>query len=309
MLSIENKKDIFTKYIELGSFGLPIEEFVEIVFLNFYEEINNELASVEQIPTTEVWETLNKAVTEFDLDHPILKILDNHPFFRQIIGPEYSMFNRYPKVYDYLFNQWDITHLDEINIGIIGAGYGQEIITTLFYVEQMLQRTNKTGKNYHVTVLSQNNRIFQKLRHGMLYPKTTINHYFKNSMNVYFEEQKEDVFSFSRNFTQKVTFQDFDLLHVDKSPIQDAAFDLLLIHNVIQYLTLNIEVQTLKAKLVKIFRYMDLVTKPEAIISIINEVSKPNTHISEVCDSFAGNLSSYHKHQWGKATIYIKKGY
>ncbi|MBK1989640.1 hypothetical protein A0J48_019230 [Sphaerospermopsis aphanizomenoides BCCUSP55] len=259
-LTWTEKKNIFFKFIELGAIGLTIDEFVDLIFLNFHQEIEQHLVLISQnfsfSSDTAVWLELNNLIERSDFDHPFILALHRDKFLREIGGSEYSILNRYPEVYAHIIGDklvkqiQDNFHiyresqqLQKICIGIIGTSYGQELITVLKLVNQQLTKSKflpeTVDKIIEIDVFNKPNIVFEKLTSNIMYPQEVLMRYLdRQFLEHYFLEVAPGVLVFSNLLKQQVKFNNLDLLSLDDVNAVNhlEKYDLLLVHNVLQYL-------------------------------------------------------------------------
>lgn len=282
----EKRREIITKFAELGAMMLPVEEFMHIVFLNFHAEIEAELFTIaeqHQIePKNEIWSIFEQAVDQCDFDHPILQAVFSNTLIRQLIGPEYTIFNRYPKVYEYLLRK---KPAGEFNIAVIGCSYGQEIMSMLKCLhEEMAKNPDFSPK---IDIFNKPTSIFQKVQTNIRYPESVLKkHLTPQQLAVDFTVDEHGSLHFSEAFYQRMGFYELDLFDVPHEPNSTKQYDLLMIHNVLQYLepSEGQDISIFQQQAEAAFQWIVQQVKPSGMVSIINESKKPNDFVAELQD-------------------------
>jgi chemotaxis methyl-accepting protein methylase len=315
----EYLKLTFKRFVELGALTLSVQEFVDIVFPNFSNEINAEFLKIaKEFNATDICSGINDLIDRNEFDHPLILALHKNQLFREIVGPEYSFINRYPKVFEKIYSEVlpsmaiaskqiaaSTFPSTDISIALIGSSYGQELITTLKYLFPYLSKPEKLQtQRLTIDILSKPNIIFEKLRNNaILYPKSIIHKYMsQEEVNFYFIEADSENLSFSDFICQNVKFLELDLLDENNLESCDREkYNLILLHNVIQYL----EPQT-GDTLDFVCRFLDWILKQGGTISIINESKIVNNHIAEPFEQLYQLSGNYSRQVVDNASLYKK---
>jgi chemotaxis methyl-accepting protein methylase len=315
----EYLKLTFKRFVELGALTLSVEEFVDIVFPTFSNEINAEFLKIaKEFNATDICSEINDLIDQNEFDHPLIVALHKNQLFREIIGPEYSFINRYPKVFEKIYSevlpsmaiaskQLDASTFSptDISIALIGSSYGQELITTLKYLFPYLSKPEKLQtQRLTIDILSKPNIIFEKLRNNaILYPKSIIHQCMsQKEVNFYFAEADSENLSFSDFIYQNVEFLELDLLDEDNLESREhKKYNLILLHNVIQYLEPQ-EGDTLDF----ICRFLDRILKQSGKISIINESKVINNHVAKPFEQLYQLSGNYSRQVVDNAFLYKK---
>ncbi|MBE9229732.1 hypothetical protein IQ264_30475 [Phormidium sp. LEGE 05292] len=322
LVSQEYKKLVFKSFVQIGALTLSVEEFIDIVFPNFANEIESEILKIaESLQIADVWVNIKNIIDANEFEHPLMIALYKNELLREIIGPEYSFIDRYPKVYDRIFreilpyliekfntnkeNADDSTYL---SIGLIGASYGQELITILKYLFPYLSKTENSEKTaLNIDVLNKPNIIFDKLKNNnLIYPKTVISKYMSpEELQFYFRELDSEYLYFSDLIFKQIRFINLNLL--DKNNLEEfeaKKYNLIFLHNVIQYL------EPKKGEdLNFICQFLDSILYEGGIISIINESKVINSHITNSFEHLYKLSGLYSEEKVCKASIYKKNYY
>jgi len=307
MMNFNQKREILTRFAELGAMLLPVKEFMHIVFVNFEQEIESELQQIARQkgiqPVENIWYQLEQCIEKCDLEHPILQAVFSNKLIHVLIGPEYTIFNRYAAVYAHLQTMIQT----DFHIGLVGCSYGQELIEVRKIVhEAMLNRPNISVT---IDVFNKPTPIFNKVKNNIRYPLEILEKYCTaNQLATDFIPDKPQTLRFSDSFYQTTHFYEFDLLTLDKPAFQNKPYDLLLIHNVIQYLEpandQSIDAFQQQAQIG--FQWLSNQIKPQGVLSIVNESRKPNTFVAELQKTFFDENSNFTCTQVNPAYLYKK---
>jgi chemotaxis methyl-accepting protein methylase len=330
---LEHKIQAFKRFVEIGALTLAVEDFSEIIFLTFQDEIEAEIFAISQdFKIPDVWSEIQHLISHSDFDHPLLQQLYRSSLLREIVGPEYSLINRYPRVYDRIYHdlvsakilneptqnksilnksiQNEPGHMDDsiqsVSIGLIGSSYGLELITTLRYLFPYFSKIKESSQSsvLKIDVLNKDNRVFRKLKTNSVgYPKSVISKYMKQEeIELYFTGSHLEILSFSDFILEKVNFLDLDLL--DRRSLESLShqsYDLLLFHNVIQYLE-----PPQGEDLGFLQDFLNLILKMGGTISIINESKLFNRQRVESFHDLYQSGASYSMEMVEQATLYTK---
>jgi CheR methyltransferase, SAM binding domain len=330
---LEHKIQAFKRFVEIGALTLAVEDFSEIVFLTFQSEIEAEILAISQaLKIPDVWSEIQHLISHSDFDHPLLQQLYRSSLLREIIGPEYSIINRYPKVYDRIYHdlasakilnksilnkpilnkpiQNKPSNIDDsiqsVSIGLIGSSYGLELITTLRYLFPYFSKIKESSQPsaLKIDVLNKDNRVFRKLKtNSISYPKRIISKYMKQEeIELYFTGSHLEILSFSDLILEKVNFLDLNLL--DRRSLESLShqsYDLLLFHNVIQYLE-----PSQGEDLGFLQDFLNLILKVGGTISIINESKLFNRQLVESFHGLYQLGGNYSMEMVEQATLYTK---
>lgn len=308
-VSRDYKKSAFKRFAQLGALTLSVEAFIDTVFPNFADEIEAEFLQIaREFNVGNIWTEITNLIDHNDFDHPLILALHKNQLLREIIGPEYSFIDRYPNVYKKVYG--DILpemaiDRKQISIALIGAAYGQELITTLKYLFPYLSDLEWIH-NHRLTidVLSKPNIIYEKLKSNrILYPKSLITDYMTpEEISFYFADVDSDYLRFSDAIHQCLKFQDLDLADRDNwQSLSHERYDLILLHNVIQYLE-----PEGGENLDFVCQFLDLILKEKGIISIINESKVVNSYITGLFEQFYQLSGNYSEQVIGRASLYTK---
>ncbi|MGK7876778.1 MAG: CheR family methyltransferase [Xenococcaceae cyanobacterium] len=318
-LSQEDKKEIFKRFVELGALTLSVEEFVEILFPNLVSEIEAELQTIAKMfSLTDIWVKIKDLIENSELDHPLILALHRNQLLRNLIGPEYSFINRYPEVYEKLFqeifplrvteakNCHKLPHQSQhLSIGLIGASYGQELITILKYLKRYLYNPEEfQGFTLTIDVLSKPSTIFERLKQNtMLYSRAAISKYLSpEEIDVWFMDVNAEYLCYSDFLFDRVRFLALDLLDKQNSYLfEEKKYDLILLHNVIQYLEPDEE-----ENLGYVCQFLDQILKEGGTISIINESRIDNSNIIHPFQELYQLSGLYSQQQLHSAFLYNK---
>lgn len=301
-MPLSNKRAILKKFIDIGSMGLPIDDFADIVFVNFAADIETHLRLLVNKhgfdSKQDVWMLLDELM-DTDLDHPVLQDLYVEPFISALIGPEYTVFDRYPKVYEALFNSFT-THL---NIAIIGCAYGHEIIS-------VCNKLSTTAVPfYNLTAFNKPSPIFAKLQSTIRYPAAVLlEHVSETQLHNDFVRYSDDTLGFSPDFYRRVCFQNLDLLVVPTDFTLASRYDMVLVHNVLQYLVAETHESPIifRNKVRSMFEWLQSLVNTGGMVSIINESCRPNAVVTEMQNAVFGDISRFTCRRVEPAGIYIK---
>lgn len=320
-VSQEHKKLAFKSFVQIGALTLSVEEFIDIVFPNFANEIEKEILQVaEELDIKDVWLNIKNIIDANEFEHPLMIALYQNELLREIIGPEYSFIDRYPKVYNHIFriilpalienfnkNQENSEDSAYLSIGLIGASYGQELITILKYLFPYLSKSEASENvTLNIDVLNKSNIIFEKLKNNILmYPKTVIFQYMSpEEVKFYFRELNSDYLCFSDLIFAKFRFINLDLL--DKNYLEEFTaqkYNLIFLHNVVQYL------EPKKGENLNfVCQFLDSILHEGGIISLINESKVINSYVNSSFEQLYKLSGIYSEEKVCKASIY-KKNY
>lgn len=287
MIDFNRKREILTRFAELGAMLLPVKEFMHIVFVNFEQEIETELQQIAQQqgiqPVGNIWYQLEQCIENCDLEHPILQAIFSNKLIRALIGPEYTIFNRYATVYAHLQTMIQT----DFHIGLVGCSYGQELIEVRKIVHEAM--LNHPNISVTIDVFNKPTPIFNKVKNNIRYPLEILEKYCTtNQLAADFMLDKAQILRFSNDFYQTTHFYEFDLLALDKPDFKNKPYDLLLIHNVIQYLepSNNQSTDSFQQQAQTGFQWLSDQIKPQGVLSIINESKKPNAFVAELQKTF-----------------------
>jgi len=299
-MTFSQKRDVLAKFAELGAMTLDIDEFIDIVFLNFATEIeNNLLAIVENtLPGQkhQAWQLLNTLIDNNELEHPVILALYKNTFINALIGPEYTVFDRYPEVYKELFQEIAVQYAPEVNIALIGCSYGQELISirkALYACEAVKNNT----LSFKIDVFNRATPIFDKLKTQMRYPRSVLNTYITpEQITEDFVKESATDYKFSSKFYETVNFYELDLLELQHHNIKQNEYNLVLIHNVIQYLEPDTKesLEQFRYKATQTFNLLTNMLKPNGILSFINESHQSNAIIEELQNELLEDTQHFH---------------
>lgn len=307
--SEDRTKLAFKRFAQLGALTLSVEEFVDILFPTFFDEIEAELLKIaREFDIENIWAEITNLIDENEFEHPLILALHKNQLLREIVGPEYSFIDRYPKVFEEIYgNILPNMAIDtnQVSIGLIGSSYGQELITTLKYLFSYLSDLEWIrDRRLTIDVLSKPNIIFEKLRsNSILYPKSLIARYMPpQQLNLCFADVDSDNLRFSNLIYQNIEFRDLNLINKDDlKSLSHKRYDLILLHNVIQYLE-----PEKGENLDFVCQFLDLILKEEGTISIINESRVINSHIARPFEQLYQLSGTYSQQVIESASLYTK---
>lgn len=308
-VSEDYKKLAFKRFAQLGALTLSVEEFVDILFPTFVDEIEAEFLEIaREFNVGNIWAEVTNLIDSNEFDHPLILALHKNQLLREIIGLEYSFIDRYPKVFKKIYG--DILpnmaiNTKQVSIGLIGSSYGQELITTLKYLFSYLSDLEWIrDRRLTIDVLSKPNTVYKKLKsNSIIYPKSLITHYMSlEEINLCFVDVDSNNLGFSNLIYQNIEFRDLDLIDKDNlKSLSHKRYDLILLHNVIQYLE-----PEKGENLDFVCQFLDLILKEEGTISIINESKVINSYITRPFEQLYQLSGTYSQQVIESASLYTK---
>ncbi|MBF0489510.1 MAG: hypothetical protein HQL15_02685 [Candidatus Omnitrophica bacterium] len=299
--SLDDKVQVWEDFVREGQ-TFPenlLHEQSQIVLYSFEQEIETRLEELKKSfakdSTEGVWELLSQDVR-------FREAARHDSFLRNFYVKEPSQLFRYEYTYEFLFSKMfplivkslvngkplkDIPP-QVINVGVIGAAYGEEPISVVILCDQMLKKMGlQKYVKVRIHVMSPQGDVFKKVKNNqIIYPSSIIESHVdkefpKADLSEYFVEEKGH-YKRSSTLDQMISFYDFNFL--DETTHKGIPqFNMLLMHNVIQYLipqdkeNLNI----FKNKVNLAWKYLDQLLKEGSIFSIFNGDNLWDSHVKD----------------------------
>ena len=290
------------------SMELDLYQHASILIATFGEEITARLEILKANIVSNSNLSVGELLLFIDREHPFFKAAETDSYLNSFFLPEYSEWFRYMWIYgkifekDGLFQDIVLDSIREyertkkaqvINIGVIGAGYGQEPISVAILCGRMIrgklkeQGLSEEAVKIKIHILNKPNSVFQKLKNNqVIYSADSIQNELKNryssplppkitqeDLGLFFELTKAG-YRRSAYLNKILEFYDVDLLDRSSYTELPARLAILLVHNVLQHLRQRKEQpgkdREFEKTITVAFRYMDYLLKRGGVFSLAN---------------------------------------
>lgn len=279
---IDNKEGIFNDYINSAvPFWVPIRQsYISTIFASFSPEIEKQMVEIKNriAPNSpaSVWELL---LCDGSFSEAVKQVLG------EFYNMETSFMFRYPSGYNWLSRNSVTRTIKEykktgktqvINIGIVGASYGQEPISVaIVFGKKIRELARENGipedaVRIKIHVLSKPGRIFEKLQNNqIIYPAGL--EVSSEDRDLYFKATEKGLVR-SDYLNDILSFHEVDLIDDATYAGSLPKLDILLVHNVLQYIKpVLAEEPDFQSKVERMFDYMAGILKEGGIFSYANE--------------------------------------
>lgn len=253
------------------------EDGSDMILLSFAQEMEERLNAVKQkvapLSPLTVWELLAVDPSFYS---------ESEVYFSDMGNINHSQMFRYPNAYNFISQNILRKVVEEyaetgktqiLNIGIVGAGYGQEPVSVAIVfdeaVKEIIKEEGLPGNAIQIKihVLSLPNAVLRKLESNeIFYPESAL----PKGRERYFVGSAEKGFQPIPEIRNMISYYGADLLD-DSTHVNPLELNALLLHNVLQWVRPSQadNEASFKAKVEKAFDYMYGIIKEKGIFSFI----------------------------------------
>lgn len=331
------------------SMELDLYQQAGILIATFGEEIVARLEFLKASTAPNNHLSAGELLCFIDSDSPFFQAVLSDSYLNSFFGQEYSEWFRYRGIYRKIFEKEGLfqnlvlegireyertKQAQVINIGVIGTGYGQETISIAILCGRMIREKleerglSEKAVKIKIHILNKPNNVFRKLKDNqVIYSADSIQDAVKNKYSSplppkitqedlgLFFELTETGYRRSAYLNKILEFYDVDLLDRSSYTELPARLDILLVHNVLQYLRQHkeqsIEARDFEKTIAVAFRYMDYLVKRGGVFSLANEGDPLDPKVTEEHEALFKKSGRYSQvpldaHFDRGAEIYIK---
>ncbi|MCX5714640.1 MAG: hypothetical protein NT033_07540, partial [Candidatus Omnitrophica bacterium] len=243
---------------------------------------------------------------------------------KELFGHEYSEMFRYPVAYKTITDRYLQQMTEEaiaryistgqtqaIDVGIVGAGYGQEIVSFAVMCERLIKKiiagrgVPGQAVQLRIHVLSKGGVVFDKVKNNQItYPASHIQSAFvsQDERELYFAPVAGG-FRRSNHLNNLLSFYDVDLAD-SRTFANIPALSICLLHNVLQYVKPN---QGEDQAITAAFDYLEGLLKTNGVFSVANEGDPWDSRVIKEFDARLRNPANYTAYLAHDAEIFAKE--